>query len=1054
MGSDSSSRFTESFLSAYRRAALATLAALSLLAAAPAAAVESSSTDTAPDFGTETVADQNYVLNTAITSLVLPEATGGNGSLTYALTPALPAGLSFTASTRTLSGTPTAGQAATTYTYKVTDSDSDTADSDADTLTFTIAVTYGCAGSTAVGGSTVTSGGIVDDCEALLASEATLVGAGRGLNWDPGRAMGSWSVVHLKGGRVVGLALLNRSLMGSIPSELGDLSSLEFLNLQNNSLTGSIPAELGKLSKLQRLDLGYNALTGSIPTELGSLSSLQQLALGENQLDGTIPAELGNLSNLTSLWLNNNSLTGSIPSELGDLSELRWLYLYSNSLTGCIPVALQSFARRNDLGFDQINPQKNSVNLPVCPGVPKLTLTPGDAEIEASWTQPIGGVPTGYDLDYKLSSATTWSDASHTGTGITATIDSLTNGSAYDVRVRAKVGSHIGDWSPTASATPIDLPPTFSSASVYGDKLTIVFNKALAPAANLANDAFTVKKTPSGGMETTVSLSATAPSISGDTVVLTLASAVVSTDGGVKVSYDKPSAGTDNRIEDAAGNETESFSDQAVTNLPPHDATVTLTVSPRRLPESANATDITVTATLNGGTRSAVTPVTVTVGSGTAEAGTDFAAVSAFTITIPANAASQTGTFSLDPTQDVVDEPDETVAVDGSTAVAGLAVIDATVTITDDDIRGVTLSVSSLEIDEDNSGTYTVVLDTEPTANVTITPSRSSGDTDVTVSGALTFTTSDWSTAQTVTVSAASDDDLDNDAAVIGHTVAGGDYGTVTADTVSVTVDDDDDDSAPDFGTETVANQNYVPNTAITSLVLPEATGGNGALSYAITPALPAGLSFTASTRTLSGTPTARQAATTYTYKVTDSDTNTADSDADTLTFTIAVTYGCAGSTAVGGSSVTSGGIVDDCEALLASEATLVGAGTGLNWDPGRAMGSWSEVRLEGGRVVNLTLQGRSLMGSIPSELGDLSSLKFLNLTNNSLTGSIPAKLGDLSSLELLDLANNSLTGSIPSELGDLSSLVDLNLAHNSLSGLDPFGAGQSLQPDEPVAEQ
>ena len=112
---------------------------------------------------------------------------------------------------------------------------------------------------------------------------------------------------------------------------------------------------------------------------------------------------------------------------------------------------------------------------------------------------------------------------------------------------------------------------------------------------------------------------------------------------------------------------------------------MTLTVSPDELAESASATDVTVTATLNGGTRNAATPVVVAVGSGTATSGTDFAAVSAFTITIPANALSQTGTFSLDPTQDTVDEPDETVAVDGSTTIDGLGVTDATVTITDDD---------------------------------------------------------------------------------------------------------------------------------------------------------------------------------------------------------------------------------------------------------------------------------------------------------------------------------------------------------------------------------
>ena len=64
-----------------------------------------------------------------------------------------------------------------------------------------------------------------------------------------------------------------------------------------------------------------------------------------------------------------------------------------------------------------------------------------------------------------------------------------------------------------------------------------------------------------------------------------------------------------------------------------------------------------MTATLNGATRSSETPVVVTVGSGTAVAGTDFGTVDNFTITIAANSASHIGTFSLTPTQDSVDEP-------------------------------------------------------------------------------------------------------------------------------------------------------------------------------------------------------------------------------------------------------------------------------------------------------------------------------------------------------------------------------------------------------------
>ena len=93
---------------------------------------------------------------------------------------------------------------------------------------------------------------------------------------------------------------------------------------------------------------------------------------------------------------------------------------------------------------------------------------------------------------------------------------------------------------------------------------------------------------------------------------------------------------------------------------------------------------------------------------------------------------------------------------------------------------------------EGSSATYTVVLDSQPTGNVTVTPAVS-GSADVTVSpSALTFTPSDWATAQTVTVSAAHDADAHDDTASVSHAVSGADYASVTAHGVSVTVTDDE----------------------------------------------------------------------------------------------------------------------------------------------------------------------------------------------------------------------------------------------------------------------
>ena len=120
------------------------------------------------------------------------------------------------------------------------------------------------------------------------------------------------------------------------------------------------------------------------------------------------------------------------------------------------------------------------------------------------------------------------------------------------------------------TATADTTAPAFASAAANGASLVITFDEDLAAAASLANSAFTVKKTASGGSEATVALSTTvAPVISGTTVTLTLDTALVSTDGSVKVTYTKPTTGSANKLVDAAGNETATFTDQTVTNNTP-----------------------------------------------------------------------------------------------------------------------------------------------------------------------------------------------------------------------------------------------------------------------------------------------------------------------------------------------------------------------------------------------------------------------------------------------------------------------------------------------------
>ena len=95
-------------------------------------------------FGANTISNQSWTVGTAV-SLILPTATGGTGTIVYSLSPTTPAGVTFTAGTRVLAGTPTAVFPSATFTYTATDTDNNEVE-----LTFTIVVAAAMMPTTAV----------------------------------------------------------------------------------------------------------------------------------------------------------------------------------------------------------------------------------------------------------------------------------------------------------------------------------------------------------------------------------------------------------------------------------------------------------------------------------------------------------------------------------------------------------------------------------------------------------------------------------------------------------------------------------------------------------------------------------------------------------------------------------------------------------------------------------------------------------------------------------------------------------------------------------------
>ena len=177
--------------------------------------------------------------------------------------------------------------------------------------------------------------------------------------------------------------------------------------------------------------------------------------------------------------------------------------------------------------------------------------------------------------------------------------------------------------------------------------------------------------------------------------------------------------------DDATAEADETLTVSGASDLPVTPATVTLaddddpstrillSAVPERVSEGDGPTSVTVTATLDRALRQQATPVAVMV-SGSGDAGAaDFAAVADFSITIPANAASGAGTFTLTPRDDATAEADETLTVSGA---SDLPVTPATVTLADDDDPSTRILLSAVpervsEGDGPTSVTVTATLD-------------------------------------------------------------------------------------------------------------------------------------------------------------------------------------------------------------------------------------------------------------------------------------------------------------------------------------------------------
>ena len=116
--------------------------------------------------------------------------------------------------------------------------------------------------------------------------------------------------------QVIELTLSNNALSGKLSESIGDLRALKVLDLSDNNI--KVRRQLRSYVRASILLFSLTHYTfisphqGSIPSEIGLLSSLTTVRLSHNSFVGSAPAELGTLERLELVQLHSNRILGSI----------------------------------------------------------------------------------------------------------------------------------------------------------------------------------------------------------------------------------------------------------------------------------------------------------------------------------------------------------------------------------------------------------------------------------------------------------------------------------------------------------------------------------------------------------------------------------------------------------------------------------------------------------------------------------------------------------------------------------------------------------------------
>ena len=532
------------------------------------------------------------------------------------------------------------------------------------------------------------------DCSLVPASELASV---RRLDLD------NQSIASLQAGDFAGLTSLRKLVLEDneltkLPADVFDgLTSLTLLDLCANPLESLPPGVFDQLTSLKKLDLYVIPLESLPPGVFDQLSSLEELLLYNNFFVEELPAGVfDNLTNLKSLKLSANPLGELSPDMFDQLTSLETLDLRSTSLRELPPGVFDKLTSLVRLDLD------DNLLGELPPGVFDHLTSLTWLDLRTYW-----GLSYSPYLLSPLASLETLDDENYTRpavpgapTGLTATF------TARDIG--------LGWTAPADGGAPTSYQILCQEGS-SAEKVCIHDTYARGPVAVTCTYTYTYTYT-----------------------------------------YTDVTEGKAYRYRVKALNAGGASPGSAPADALNDEKAVTLSFE-LGSDTVAEGSSVTVKVKLDADPERTVTiPVTATNRDGATSADYRGAPTS-----VAFNSGDTEQTFTFAAVQDSVDDDDESVKLGFGalpTGVSAGTTAETTVSIIDDDTAGVTVPPTRLTVDEGGDGTYTVVLDSQPTHTVTVTVNDPADNTDVAAGPpSLAFTTSNWSNSQNVTVSSAQD---------------------------------------------------------------------------------------------------------------------------------------------------------------------------------------------------------------------------------------------------------------------------------------------------------